>query len=73
MAQLDFLTDEEIREITGKRTPAAQYRCLVQMSIPCIQRPDRSILVLRANALKRLGMTAEPKKNTEPNWSALRV
>lgn len=72
MPQLDFLTDSEIGDLTKKKRKSAQYRCLIRMGIPCSQRPDRSIVVLRAHAMKKLGTIEASQKRNEPNWSALR-
>ncbi|HMW57439.1 MAG TPA: DUF4224 domain-containing protein [Accumulibacter sp.] len=43
-----LLTAQEIRELAGMQRPSAQFRALKSMGIECRQRPDSSVVVLRA-------------------------
>lgn len=43
-----LLTAQEVRELTGMQRPSAQVRALKTMGIECRQRPDHSVVVLRA-------------------------
>jgi hypothetical protein len=44
------LDDDELREVTGKRRAPAQRRALDHLGIPYRQRPDGTLVVLRAAA-----------------------
>lgn len=61
-----FLTDEEIRELTGYQQRSAQTRALNAMMITHKVRPDKSILVLRAHVETLMGMGALHKKSATP-------
>lgn len=50
-----LLTDDEIRELTGRERRPAQVRQLNAMGIAFKQRADRSIVVLRAHVDQVLG------------------
>jgi hypothetical protein len=43
-----LLTAQEVRDLTGMQRPSAQVRALKSMGIECRQRPDGSVVVLRA-------------------------
>lgn len=68
-----FLTQEEIRELTGKRARSAQSLALNHMGLIYKIRPDGSIAVLESHVRKEMGGMLDFKKQEihEPNWAAL--
>ena len=56
-----FLTAEEIAELTKRTRPSAQVKVLRALGIEHRQRPDRSIIVLRAHVEHLLGGVAPAK------------
>lgn len=68
-----FLTEEEIRELTGKKRRSSQVRVLNALSIVHKVRPDASLVVLRSHVEQQLGGRVPPakkEKEYEPNWAA---
>lgn len=63
-----ILTDDELRELTGKKFRSAQAQVLRYMGIDFRMRPDGSLVVLRCQLEAQ-----EPKrkKPIEPNWDAI--
>ena len=68
-----FLTDDELRDLTGKARPSAQVRVLRAMGIEHRVRPDGSLAVSRSHVEGLLGGAAGVNVGThkQPNWSAL--
>lgn len=69
-----FLTQEEIRDLTGRVQNAAQVKVLRGMGIEHRARPDGSIVILRSHVEQTLGgATPAPRKRTpaEPNFANL--
>lgn len=64
------LSEAEIRELTGRLQRNAQARALGAMGIEHRQRPDGSVVVLRAHVERLLGgvVVSKPRK-TEPDFS----
>lgn len=58
-----LLSATELRELTGKKIPAAQARALNFMGIEYCRRPDGTLVVSRAHVNALLGCTLD--KNTE--------
>lgn len=67
------LSDEEIRELTGKKHRAAQVRVLNALGVEHRLRPDGSIVVLAAHIEQLLGVTkpATVPVPHEPDFAAL--
>lgn len=68
-----FLDEEEVREMTDRKTRSAQRKMLNALGITYKVRADGSILVLRAHVERELGgasTEAVRKKEFVPNWSA---
>lgn len=65
-----YLSKEEIREITGRKQPAAQRKSLEYMGYSVKMRPDGSFWVPRAQFLE-VGNTPAPKKKATLNFGAL--
>lgn len=68
-----FLTDDEIKELTGKSRRASQAKVLNSLGIVHKTRPDGSVVVLRAHVEAILGgkIRQPDRPTTEPNWQAL--
>lgn len=69
-----FLTEEEIRELTGKTRRSSQAKVLNTLGIVHKIRPDGSLVVLRSHVEQQLGGRAPPakkEKEYEPNWAFL--
>lgn len=68
-----FLTEAELKELTGKVRPSAQAKALTAMSIDHKRRPDGTVAVLRAGVERALGGQAGAKvaSGWEPNWDAV--
>ena len=64
------LTDTEVREVTGKRTPAAQAAWLARQGIP-FQFAGRQVLVDRRVAEAHRALP-EPAETAGVDWSAVR-
>lgn len=68
-----ILSEAEIRELTGKVQSNAQARALGLMGIEHRQRPDGSVVVLRAHLEKVLGgSVVSAKRKTAPDFSQYR-
>jgi hypothetical protein len=69
-----FLTDEEIAELTGKRQRRLQKEVLNHIGITHKERPDSTLIVLRAHMEEVLGTRrpARDKPPAEPNWDAMK-
>lgn len=68
-----FLDTEEIKEMTDRKTRAAQRKMLNALGIVYRIRADGGLLVLRAHVERELGgapAAATRKKEFVPNWSA---
>ena len=67
-----LLTDDEIRELTGRERRPAQVRQLNAMGIAFKQRADRSIVVLRAHVDQVLGAPVPARQRAarpaQINW-----
>jgi hypothetical protein len=61
------LSPDEVSQLTGKRRYAAQLRALRYMGIDHKQRPDGSVVVLRA-LLGVPSLSRGAAKRTSPNW-----
>lgn len=67
-----FLTDAEIRRLTGKIQHRAQSQELDYLGIEHKRRADGSLVVLKSHVEKIMGgVTTVSKAKTEPNWNAL--
>lgn len=68
-----FLTQDEIVELTGKRRRESQRQVLNALGVVYKVRPDGSLVVARAHAMKEFGVAEDKKKqkDVEPNWGAL--
>lgn len=56
-----FLTEEELRTVSGKQKPSAQVRWLQSEHIPYIVGGDGKPKVLREKMLERLGGTTQTR------------
>lgn len=65
-----FLSDDELRTLTGKRLHSAQRRTLNFMGIPHKVRPDGSVVVLWSH-VAGVSIPGYSKPDTEPNWRAI--
>lgn len=68
-----FLDNEEIKEMTDRKTRAAQRKMLNALGIVYRIRADGGLLVLRAHVERELGgapSATTRKKDFVPNWSA---
>lgn len=66
-----FLTEDEVKEMTGRVQHQAQAKMLNTLGITHKVRSDGSMLVLRAHVEKELGggpAGKSKKKEIEPNW-----
>jgi hypothetical protein len=68
-----LLTDTEIADLTHRIRHGAQAAVLRAMCIEHKQRPDGSLVVLRAHVEHLLGGTVPVKvrKEQEPDWDAI--
>ena len=69
-----LLTDDELRELTGRKRTSSQRQVLTALGIDHGVRPDGSLVVLRAVAEQALGLEPERKKDRPlisagPDWS----
>jgi len=65
-----FLTEEELRHITGRRRYRAQIRALTCMGIGYVVRPDgRPIVTRRSREMSVSG--SERERAAEPDFSSL--
>lgn len=69
-ADSTFLTDDEVRRLTGRRYANAQFKRLALIGIPAVPDADGRPIVLRLAAEARMGAPAE-RKRTGPDWSAM--
>ncbi len=67
-----FLSDAEVRELTGRQRYHAQRRILAQMGIEFRPRPDGRPMVLRGHVEGMMGARAE-RRPPEPDWGAMDV
>jgi hypothetical protein len=65
-----FLTEEELRHITGRRRYGAQIRALACMGIGYVVRPDGRPIVTR-RALERSVSGSDRDVTAEPDFSSL--
>lgn len=65
-----FLDDDDLFKLTRRRRRAAQMRVLAALGIEHQQRPDKSIVVLRAHVEQLFGGVANAKvsREIEPDW-----
>lgn len=66
-----FLSDDELRELTGRIQHAAQRKVLSFLSIEHRTRPDGSVVVLRQHAEQQLSggsSLKRPNSSPEINW-----
>lgn len=69
-----ILTDEELKDLTGRQRKDAQVRVLRFMGIEHRIRPNGSIAVLKAHVEQVLGISYEANRRraeVEPNWGAI--
>ena len=68
-----FLTDKELKELTGRIRKTSQVQVLRFMGIEHRIRPDGSVAVSRAHVEQVLGAHVQTRKavEIEPNWSAI--
>jgi Domain of unknown function (DUF4224) len=68
-----LLTDAEIADLTRRTRHRAQAAALSAMCIQHKQRPDGSLVVLRAHVEHLLGGStpAKANKKQEPDWGAI--
>lgn len=67
-----YLTDMEIKQITGKHRPSAQARALFVMQIPYKVRPDGRPVVSRLAYERALGdTTINNYQEPEPDFSTI--
>lgn len=66
-----FLTVEELRELTGRVHLKAQVKALRAMGIEHRQRPDGSIVVLRAHfeQVLGIGVSSQARRKSAPDLS----
>jgi hypothetical protein len=62
-----FLTDSELKNVTGKSSAAAQRRALDHMHISYFMRPDGKPVV----AFEAITGTRVVEKGAQPNWGAI--
>lgn len=70
-----ILSPEELQQLTGRKRCGAQIQALRFMGIEHRQRPDGSVVVLRAHVEQVLCVRdpgSKPRKRTEPNWDAVK-
>lgn len=61
-----LLSRDELAELTGKATPAAQARVLDAIRVPYLKRPDGSIIVSRVVVETVLGQQAAQQRTGRP-------
>lgn len=68
-----FLTQQEIRDLTGRGRRDAQVRALRHMGIDHRTRADGSVVVLKSHVEKSLGGSPEKTVRVKqvPNWNAI--
>ena len=68
-----ILSDEELRDLTGRSRKASQVQVLRFMGIEHKVRPDGSVAVLKAHVEQVLGAYIQTRKvvEVEPNWGAI--
>ncbi|CAB4132953.1 Domain of unknown function DUF4224 [uncultured Caudovirales phage] len=68
-----ILSDEELRDLTGRSRKASQVQVLRFMGIEHKVRPDGSVAVLKAHVEQVLGAYVQARKvvEVEPNWGAI--
>lgn len=68
-----ILTDEELKDLTGRSRKASQVQVLRFMGIEHRIRPDGSVAVSRAHVEQVLGAHVQARKpvEVEPNWAAI--
>jgi len=72
MPDSTYLTEAEIRELTGKVQYAAQCRELARQGFVYTRRADRRPKVLRSHHDRVLGLRSDsPVTDEEPDWSQL--
>lgn len=63
---MTFLTDDEVKHLTGKQRWSAQVKALVAMRIAFERRPDGKPVVLRS----AVQAGNDEKQTNGPNWNA---
>lgn len=63
---MTFLTDDEVKHLTGKVRWSAQMRALTAMRVAFERRPDGKPVVLRS----AVQAGNDEKPSNEPNWNA---
>lgn len=68
-----ILTEQELRDLTGRRVRSSQVKVLRYMGIDHKVRPDGSVAVLRAHVEHQMGAKdpAPAAREVEPNWAAI--
>lgn len=70
-----FLTEDEVRDLSGKIKRDAQVRALRAMGVEHRVRPDGSVAILRDHIHKVFdgepGARAKQVKAAAPNWDAI--
>ena len=68
-----ILTDEELKDLTGRSRKPRQIQVLRFMGIEHRIRPDGSVAVSRTHVEQVLGAHVQSRKvvEIEPNWSAI--
>lgn len=64
-----FLSDGEIRELTGRQRYHAQRKALAAMRIEFRVRPDGRPMVVRGHVEGTIGQSG--RKTPEPDWGAM--
>lgn len=57
-----FLTEDQLRDLTGRETGAAQCRALNTMRIPYRRRPDGTPAVLHATVVALMGPAGQTER-----------
>lgn len=65
----DYLSADELIELTGRTRRKAQLRALARQGIPAITNADGKPLVLRA--ARDSIMSPKRRRKPEPNWGAI--
>lgn len=67
----DFLTEEQVEKLTGKRRLSAQIRNLKERGIPYDVNGAGELLVLWSVVEAKMGIKRPTEAAPEPNWSAM--
>lgn len=66
-----FMTQQELKELTGLSYPKKQARYLSERGYKFEQRADGRIIMLKCHVEDRLGAKQEKKQFLEPDFDAL--